>query len=192
MIEYKNLINKLKKINDEIKNNKNNRITLLKLKMEIKKIQKKLKKLNKEILESKTINTEDLLNFLRNVLNSYGKHYSLNKAISKPKDKEGEEEYFFICDNNDHITKQYIQENIGFEGLTSIPFENAVVLKDEKTTIVDKQLNLKSIFKENPIIENALEQLMKLIENNEKTPITELMKQVIEKIEKEKNKGRRR
>ena len=160
--------------------------------IEYKNLINKLKKINKEILESKTINTEDLLNFLRNVLNNYGKHYSLNKAISKPKDKEGEEEYFFICDNNDHITKQYIQENIGFEGLTSIPFENAVVLKNENTTIVDNQLNLKNIFKENPIIENALEQLMKLIENNKKTPITELMKQVIEKIEKEKNKGRRR
>ena len=35
MIEYKNLINKLKKINDEIKNNKNNRITLLKLKYDL-------------------------------------------------------------------------------------------------------------------------------------------------------------
>ena len=191
MIEYNNLIEQLKKAKDEVKQNKNNKIILLKLKIKIKNLQKKLVKLNKEILESRTINTEDLLEFLKSVLNSYGKNYSLNKAISNPKDKE-REEYFFICDIKDTITKQYIQENIGYEGLTSIPFENAVVLKNKKTTIVDNQLNLKKIFKENPIINKALEQLMKLIENNEKTPITELMKQVIENIEKEKNKGRRR
>ena len=191
MIEYNNLIEQLKKAKDEVKQNKNNKIILLKLKIKIKNLQKKLVKLNKEILESRTINTEDLLDFLKNVLSSYGKHYSLNKAISNPKDKE-REEYFFICDIKDTITKQYIQENIGYEGLTSIPFENAVVLKNKKTTIVDNQLNLKKIFKENPIINKALEQLMKLIENNEKTPITELMNQVIENIEKEKNKGRRR
>ena len=191
MIEYNNLIVQLKKAKDEVKQNKNNKIILLKLKIKIKNLQKKLVKLNKEILESRTINTKDLLDFLKNVLSSYGKHYSLNKAISNPKDKE-REEYLFICDNDDSITKQYIQENIGFEGLTSIPFENAVVLKNENTTIVDNQLNLKSIFKENPIIKNALEQLMKLIENNKKTPITELMKQVIDNIEKEENKGKKR
>ena len=191
MIEYYQLLNKLNNAKKEVEKNKKNKLALIMLKKEIKILQKKLKKLNKEILESRTINTEDLLEFLKSVLNSYGKNYSLNKAINNPKDKE-REEYFFICDIKDTITKQYIQENIGYEGLTSIPFENAVVLKNKKTTIVDNQLNLKKIFKENPIINKALEQLMKLIENNEKTPITELMNQVLENIEKEKNKGRRR
>ena len=191
MIEYNNLIEQLKKAKDEVKQNKNNKIILLKLKIKIKNLQKKLVKLNKEILESRTINTEDLLEFLKSVLNSYGKNYSLNKAISNPKDKE-REEYFFICDIKDTITKQYIQENIGYEGLTSIPFENAVILEGEKTTILDYQLRLKEIFKENPIIKKALQKLITLIENNEKTKVTELMDQVLEDIKKEKNKGRRR
>ena len=191
MKEYEDLIIKLGKIKDEVKINKNNKIELLRLKMKIRKIQKKLDILKKEILESRTINTEDLLKFLKNVLSSYGKNYSLNKAINIPKDQE-RQEYSFICDNDDPITKQYIQENIGNEGLTSIPFENAVILEGEKTTIVDKQLKLKSIFRENTIINKALEQLMKLIENNEKTPITELMNQVLEDIKKEKNKGKKR
>ena len=191
MKEYEDLIIKLGKIKDEVKINKNNKIELLRLKMKIRKIQKKLDILKKEILESRTINTEDLLKFLKNVLSYDGKNYSLNKAINIPKDQE-RQEYSFICDNDDPITKQYIQENIGNEGLTSIPFENAVILEGEKTTIVDKQLKLKSIFRENTIINKALEQLMKLIENNEKTKVTELMNQVLEDIKKEKNKGRRR
>ena len=191
MIEYENLIYKLNEIKNEVKINKNNKIELLRLKMKIRKIQKKLDILKKEILESRTINTEDLLKFLKNVLSSYGKNYSLNKAINIPNDQE-RQEYSFICDNDDPITKQYIQENIGNEGLTSIPFENAVILEGEKTTIVDKQLKLKSIFRENTIINKALEQLMKLIENNEKTKVTELMNQVLEDIKKEKNKGKKR
>ena len=191
MKEYEDLIIKLGKIKDEVKINKNNKIELLRLKMKIRKIQKKLDILKKEVLESRTINTEDLLKFLKNVLSYDGKNYSLNKAINIPKDQE-RQEYSFICDNDDPITKQYIQENIGNEGLTSIPFENAVILEGEKTTIVDKQLKLKSIFRENTIINKALEQLMKLIENNEKTPITELMNQVLEDIKKEKNKGKKR
>lgn len=191
MKEYEYLIIKLGKIKDEVKINKNNKIELLRLKMKIRKIQKKLDILKKEVLESRTINTEDLLKFLKNVLSYDGKNYSLNKAINIPKDQE-RQEYSFICDNDDPITKQYIQENIGNEGLTSIPFENAVILEGEKTTIVDKQLKLKSIFRENTIINKALEQLMKLIENNEKTPITELMNQVLEDIKKEKNKGKKR
>ena len=191
MKEYEDLIIKLGKIKDEVKINKNNKIELLRLKMKIRKIQKKLDILKKEILESRTINTEDLLKFLKNVLSYDGKNYSLNKAINIPKDQE-RQEYSFICDNDDPITKQYIQENIGNEGLTSIPFENAVILEGEKTTIVDKQLKLKSIFRENTIINKALEQLMKLIENNEKTKVTELMNQVLEDIKKEKNKGKKR
>ena len=191
MKEYEYLIIKLGKIKDEVKINKNNKIELLRLKMKIRKIQKKLDILKKEVLESRTINTEDLLKFLKNVLSCDGKNYSLNKAINIPKDQE-RQEYSFICDNDDPITKQYIQENIGNEGLTSIPFEHAVILEGEKTTIVDKQLKLKSIFRENTIINKALEQLMKLIENNEKTPITELMNQVLEDIKKEKNKGKKR
>ena len=191
MKEYEYLIIKLGKIKDEVKINKNNKIELLRLKMKIRKIQKKLDILKKEVLESRTINTEDLLKFLKNVLSYDGKNYSLNKAINIPKDQE-RQEYSFICDNDDPITKQYIQENIGNEGLTSIPFENAVILEGKKTTIVDKQLKLKSIFRENTIINKALEQLMKLIENNEKTPITELMNQVLEDIKKEKNKGKKR
>ena len=191
MKEYEDLIIKLGKIKDEVKINKNNKIELLRLKMKIRKIQKKLDILKKEILESRTINTEDLLKFLKNVLSCDGKNYSLNKAINIPKDQE-RQEYSFICDNDDPITKQYIQENIGNEGLTSIPFENAVILEGEKTTIVDKQLKLKSIFRENTIINKALEQLMKLIENNEKTKVTELMNQVLEDIKKEKNKGKKR
>ena len=65
MIEYNNLIVQLKKAKDEVKQNKNNKIILLKLKIKIKNLQKKLVKLNKEILESRTINTKDLLDFLK-------------------------------------------------------------------------------------------------------------------------------
>ncbi len=191
MKEYEYLIIKLGKIKDEVKINNNNKIALLRLKMKIRKIQKKLDILKKEILESRTINTEDLLKFLKNVLSCDGKNYSLNKAINIPKDQE-RKEYSFICDNNDPITKKYIQENIGNEGLTSIPFENAVILEGEKTTILDNQLRLKGIFKENPTIKNALQELIALIEKNEKTKVTELMNQVLEDIKKEKNKGRKR
>ena len=50
MIEYNNLIVQLKKAKDEVKQNKNNKIILLKLKIKIKNLQKKLVKLNKEIM----------------------------------------------------------------------------------------------------------------------------------------------
>ena len=170
------ILKNLKEIEKKYANNNKNIIKLIILKRQIKQLEEK--KQNKM-----TIDTITLLEFLKNVLNNYGKSYSFNKAINTPKDKK-KEVYYYICDKDDSITNQYIQENIGFEGLTSIPFENAIILKDEKTTIVDNQLKLKKIFKENPIIDKALTQLIELIDNNKETSVNELMNQIIKNVEK--------